>query len=289
MKFSSAAPNIATITNTLLHELDSEPSDQTNLQINHILHSDSPPHPKLIHHKSIFVEITQPSPRTIQRIITTISSLWPDSFPTCTTCDPTTYTTSEISTTPFQSPEWPRYCQITSCPMHNNGNPCVPDSPEGMNTIHLHAKHIHKHLFLALPHEQLPTIGWSRCSPTCHDFFLTSANQLASHQNQCPFHLTNTNTATSNNTTTNNNNPILPQVYDSSNNPTWAIAFNICPPEKYTDLNQLINDADDFVDPSTVLPSILMTVSQWNLDCATRSTPPTYTTTTPATTNNNND
>ena len=103
-------------------------------------------------------------------------------------------TTSEISTTPFQSHEWPRYCQVTSCPMHNNGNPCVPDSPEGMNTIQLHARHIHGHIFLALPHEQLPTIGWSRCGPTCHNFFLTSTNQLAPHQNQCPFHLTNTTT-----------------------------------------------------------------------------------------------
>lgn len=158
-----------------------------------------------------------------------------------------------------------------------------------MTTIELHTKHIHGHIFLALSHEQLLNIGWSRCSPTCHTFFLTSTNQLASHQNQCPFHLTNTTTATSTNATNNNNNPSIPQVYDFSNNPVWAIAFNICPPEKYTDLNQLISDTDDFVDPSTVLPSILMTVSQWNLDCATRSIPPNNTTTTPATTNNNND
>jgi len=85
------------------------------------------------------------------------------------------------------------------------------------------------------------------------------------------------------------NNSIQAPVHDFSTDPTWAIAFNICPRDKYTDLNRLINDADDFIEPSTILPNILMTVSQWNLYHTTRSTHPTSTTTTTVTTNNDNE
>ena len=85
-------------------------------------------------------------------------------------------------------------------------------------------------------------------------------------------------------------NPSQPQVHDFSNDPTWALAFNICPPEKYADLNVIINNADDFAVPTTILPNLLMTISQWCLDRnTTRTTTRTTPTITTVTTNNDHD
>jgi len=170
--------------------------------------------------------------------------------------------------------------------MYNNGNPFIPNSTEGMDTLQLHVQHIHKDIFISLPPEQLLNIGWSRCCPACPTFFLTASDQLTSHQNQCPTYIDTTNT-TNTNTTTDANDRSQPQVHNFSNDPTWALAFNICPPDKYEDLNVIINNTDDFVDPATILPNLLMTVSQWCLDRTTRSTTQTTPTINTATTNNN--
>jgi len=155
--------------------------------------------------------------------------------------------------------------------MYNYSNPFIPNSPEGMHTLQMHVQHIHKNIFLSLTPEQLLHIGWSRCCSSCPNLFLTATNQLTLHQNQCPTYIATTNTSTTDTTAGDTTNPTQAQVHDFSNDPTWAIAFNICPLDKYTDLNTIINNNDDFADPSTVLPHLLMTVSQWNLDHKNRN------------------
>lgn len=267
---------IPTITTTLLHQLDSiEPSDQLSTHINHQLLTDSPPHPVMLNQKLIFVEITEPSPRTNQQILTTISSHWTDSFPTCTSDDPQSHLASNITLTPFQPPEWPQYCQVTTCPMHNNALPIVPNTPDGLHDLQLHVQHIHSDIFLSLPPDQLLSIGWSRCCLPCPSFFIHTSSHLTTHQNQCPLY----HDATSTTTTA----PNL-QQFNYSQNPIWSRAFAICPPHKFDALNTLINDSPDYDDPETTLPNILMTVSQWCLESH-----PTTDTLQTATTNNIND
>ena len=52
-------------------------------------------------------------------------------------------------------------------------------------------------------------------------------------------------------------------IPDFSPNPAWALAFAICPTTHTNDLNTLINDSPDDTTPQVILPTILLTVSQW--------------------------
>jgi len=212
----------------------------------------------MLNQKVIFIDIIKPSQQTLQHIITTISNSWTNSFPTCTHTDPTTYLVSDISSTTFLPTAWPRYCQVTTCPMHNNKLPLVPDSIDGSWTIHLHVQHLHNDIFLSLTPQTLHSIGWSRCCPTCPTLFPNMSTHLLPHQEQCPLY---------NDSTTSTARP-NPPPFDYSGVPAWSLAFAICPNDRTPDLNTLIDNFPDFADHDTTLSSILMTVSQWCLDAA---------------------
>jgi hypothetical protein len=91
----------------------------------------------------------------------------------------------------------------------------------------------------------------------CPNFFLGTTD-LTPHQQTCPTFQQQI------------------QIHNFSNNPTWALAFAICPATQTHELNNLINNSPDNITPEMTLPTILITVSQWCLDTTT----PTHATTT---------
>jgi hypothetical protein len=149
--------------------------------------------------------------------------------------------------------------------MHNNGHPFVPNTDQGFQSLQSHTQQLHSDIFLDLPNATLNSIGWSRCCNRCPNFFLGTTD-LTPHQQTCPAFQQQT------------------QIHDFSNNPTWALAFAICPTTRTAELNNLINNSPDDITPEMTLPTILITVSQWCLDAM----PPTHATTT-ATNHTNND
>jgi hypothetical protein len=56
------------------------------------------------------------------------------------------------------------------------------------------------------------------------------------------------------------------QIHDFSTNPAWNLVFAICPETHTNDLNKLMNASPDDILPKTLIPSLIMTVSQWCLD-----------------------
>ena len=65
--------------------------------------------------------------------------------------------------------------------------------------------------------------------------------------------------------------------------------FAICPKTPTNDLNKLINDSPDDILPETLIPSLIMTVSQWCLDAKPSSAKPSSHETTTATSHTHND
>ena len=249
-----------TITTTLLNHLDGLPEPLGHC-INHQLSTESPPHPQMLNQKVVVFEITQPSPVNVQHILHTISNCWANSFPRCTSTDPTTPLPSDISPKPFPPSEWPQYCQVTSCPMHNNGLPLVPNSPDGSHTIHLHVQHLHNDIFLSLPPHHLSSIGWTRCCPTCTNIFPNTSTHLSLHQALCPHHITFTTAAQPHQAR-----------FDFSTHDSWKLAFGICPTDRTTDLNTLIDTFPEDANHEASLSSVLLTVSQWRLDAYSTAT-----------------
>jgi hypothetical protein len=149
--------------------------------------------------------------------------------------------------------------------MHNNGHPFVPDTEEGFQSIQSHTQQLHSDIFLDLPNNVLNSIGWSRCCDRCPKFFLGTTD-LTPHQQTCPAFQQQT------------------QIHDFSTNPGWDLVFAICPETHTDDLNKLINASPEDILPKTLIPSLIMTVSQWCLD----SKPSSHETTT-ATSHTHND
>jgi hypothetical protein len=141
--------------------------------------------------------------------------------------------------------------------MHNNGHPFIPNTDEGFQSLQSHPQQLHSDIFLDLPNTTLNSIGWFRCCNCCPNFFLGTTD-LTPHQQTCPTFQQQI------------------QIHDFSNNPTWALAFAICPATRTHELNNLINNSPDDITPEMTLPTILITVSQWCLDTTT----PTHATTT---------
>ena len=265
IKFSiPISSNLPDITTTLLHELDS--TDLPSEYINHHFYHDAPAYPPLLDQKLIFIEILQPFHRlTTSTLINVITTCWPDSFPIHTNTPPTKHHSADICLKPIPTTNWARYCQVSTCTMYNNGNPFVPNTNEGFKSIQSHTQQLHSDIFTDLPNTTLNSIGWSRCCNRCPNFFLGTAD-LTLHQQTCPAFQQQT------------------QIHDFSNNPTWALAFAICPKTHTDDLNKLINDSPDDTLPEILLPSLIMTVSHWCLN-----TKPSSHETTTATNHTHND
>jgi hypothetical protein len=256
--------NIPDITTTLLNELNS--TDLTPEYISHQFYHDAPAYPPLLDQKLIFIEILQPLHRpTNSTLINAITTCWPDSFPIHTNTPPTKHHPADICLKPIPTTNWARYCQVSTCTMYNNGRPFVPNTDEGFQSIQSHTQQLHSDIFIDLPNTTLNSIGWFRCCNNCHNFFLGTTN-LTQHQQTCPEFQQQT------------------QIHDFSNNPTWALAFAICPKTHTDNLNKLINDSPDDILPENLLPSLIMTVSHWCLDAK----PPSHETTT-ATSHTHND
>ena len=252
--------DIKTITSTLLHHLNTLPEPLGHC-INHRLTSESPPHPQMLDQKVVRFELTQPSPTNIHHVLHTISNNWAHSFPSCTSTDPTAPLPSDISQVSFPPTEWPQYCQVTTCPMHNNELPLVPLSPDGLHTIQQHVQHLHSDIFLCLPPHILSSIGWTRCCTTCPSIFPNTSTHLPPHQALCPHHLAFTTAAQPDQA-----------HYDFSTHDSWKLAFGICPTDRRPDLNALIDSLPEDADHETSLSSVLVTVSQWRLDATSTAT-----------------
>ncbi len=131
IKFSiPASCNVPDIATTLLHELDS--TDLPPEYISHHFYHDAPAYPPLLDQKLIFIEILQPLHRpTISTLINVITTCWPDSFPIHTNTPPTKHHSADICLKPIPTINWARYCQVSTCTMHNNDHPFVPNTDKG--------------------------------------------------------------------------------------------------------------------------------------------------------------
>ena len=142
-----------------------------------------------------------------------------------------------------------------------------PQPSDGFQSLQIHTQQLHSNIFLELPDTVLNSIGWTRCCERCPNLFLGTTD-LTSHQQICP---------------------IFQQTHipdpDFSTNPTWAIAFTICPTTRTDELNKLINNSPDENTPEMTLPTILTTVSQWCPDALPSASAHATTTTTSHTTN----
>jgi hypothetical protein len=139
---------------------------------------------------------------------------------------------------------------FTTCPMHNNGHPFLPDTSDGFQALQLHVQQLHANIFLKLPTNLLISIGRTCCCPTCPSLFHGTTN-LASHQHEC-----------------NDFQSKSPTIPNFSSNPAWALAFAIYPASCTADLNKHINDFPDDTNPQATLPTILVTSSHGALTLA---------------------
>ena len=223
IKFSiPVTSNVSDIATTLLHELDS--TDLLPECINHQFCPDAPTYPLLLDQKLIFIELLQPLHRpTISTLLNVITTCWPDSFPLHTNTPSTTHQASSICLEPIPTDNWARYCQVSTCTMHNNSHPFIPNTPDGFQSLQIHTQQLRSDIFLELPDTVLNSIGWIRCYERCPNLFLGTAD-LTSHQQTYPeFQQTH-----------------IPDP-DFSTNPTWALTFAICPATRTDKLNKLIN------------------------------------------------
>ncbi len=166
---------------------------------------------------------------------------------------------------------------LTTCPFHNNGLLFVADTQDGCTLLQLHVQRLHAPALLSLPHNQLTTIGWTRCCTECPYIFLIPTD-LTLHQESCPIYTSkppaqSTNQAPSQPTT------------NHSNNPHWALVFQTCPPNCHNKLNEVITNSSISKQPLTeITQNILELVTNRFL-----TTVPTQPTANFATTNINND
>ena len=205
----------------------------------------------LIDQKLIFIKLAKPLPQialTVLLNVITTKTNWPDSLPLHTTFPPTPQHTSMICLKAIPTTNWTRYCQVSTCPMHNNRHSFLPDTSDGFQALQLHVQQLHTNIFLKLPTNLLNSIGWTRCCPTCPSFFLGTTN-LASHQHEC-----------------NDFQSKSPTIPNFSSNPAWTLAFAIYPASRTANLNKHINDFPDDTNPQATLLTILVTVSQWCFD-----------------------
>jgi hypothetical protein len=238
--------NVPDIATTLLHELDS--TDLPPEYISHHFYHDAPAYPPLLEQK-----LLQPLHRpTISTILNVITTCWPESFPIHTITPPTKHHAADICLKPIPTENWARYCQVSTCTMHNSGHPFVPNTEEGFQSIQSHTQQLHSDIFIDLPNNVLNSIGWSRCCNCCPKFFL-GTTYLTPHQQTCPAFQQQT------------------HINDFSTNPAWDLVFAICPKTRTNDLNKMINDSPDDILPETLIPSLIMTVSQWCLDAKSSS------------------
>ena len=119
------------------------------------------------------------------------------------------------------------HCQVTTCPMHNNGLPIVDESLKSFYFIKSHVLHLHNDIFLCLLAQTLDTIQWTLC---CHACTYISNNHvdLTSHCTNCILHI---------NLIVNEEEP------DYSSSPMWKLTFHICHISCQHELNLMIQNA----------------------------------------------
>ncbi len=105
---------------------------------------------------------------------------------------------------------------------------------------------------------QLTTIGWTRCCMECPHIFLIPTD-LTLHQESCPIYTSKPPTQPTNQA------PSQPTT-NHSNNPHWALVFQICPPNRHNDLNEVITNSSTSKQPLTgITQNILELVTNWFL------------------------
>jgi hypothetical protein len=167
--YTKLTTDMPSVISTIVHQLDEQ-----NLPgncFNHNFYTGSLPHPSQMNQQIISIKISQA--KHITSLLTIIGKLYPTSYPQRTTTPLTQpQPPSSISLTPIPPNTWAHYCQLTTCPFHNNGIPFVADTQDGCTIFQLHVQQLHAPAFLSLPHNQLTTIGWTRCCTECTHIFL---------------------------------------------------------------------------------------------------------------------
>jgi hypothetical protein len=271
--YTDLTTDVPSLISAIIHQLD-----EANLPghcFNHNFFTGSPSHPSQMNQQLISIEITQAEHTT--SLLSIIGKLYPTSYPQRSTAPlPQINHSSSISLTPIPPNTWAKYCQLSTCPLHNNGLPFMDNTPHGCEILQLHVRNLHSSAFLSLPPEQLTLIGWTQCCPECPQPILIPTD-LSSHQESCIIYTTKPASIPPHQAPT--------QPTNHSENPRWALAFQICPPARITNLNNILTRSSASpLPPAELNQNILEIVTRWFL--ATVNTQPTTNTATP---NINND
>ena len=202
--------------------------------------------------------MTVTDPTLTSQIMDIVAQSLSTSFPRTQDTPPTLPTVCDIDTTSFSGRGFPRFCQVRTCPFHNNGRFIYRDTPEGAAMAQEHGRLVHGELLNELSTDTLRSIGWRKCCPLCPELYLIT-DDLTNHRKRCFLH---------------DSHQVWLQKPGTSLSPSRtgvsAPLYLICPNARVRELDAILQ-RDPLIDHS----SLYMTVSQWYLDSIRDSTSPT--------------
>jgi hypothetical protein len=193
-----------------------------------------------------------------QQITEIVAHSLPTSFPRTQDTAPALPTVCDIDTRRFSGRGFPRFCQIRTCPLHNNGQFIFRDTAAGAELAQEHGRLVHGDLLNELSADTLLNIGWRKCCPLCPELYLITED-LAAHRKRCFLH---------------DSHQVWLQTPGTSISPSRtgvsAPLYLICPNARVRELDAILQN-NPLIDQS----SLYLTVSQWYLDSIRGSPTPT--------------